>query len=157
MNIDINLIVRYLKFARHLYVQPGKFKMELWRIISIYIQYNKWKISRLLRLILYQQLFFFKEIITLLFIVSNFHIIKGTWVQRLILCFLGKCSRLKTLFIPSAIQIYTFDPIWGLILNGKLPSSAQVPSQLSWAELALISFPPAPGCLPGHPSGLVVK
>ena len=71
-------IVRYLKFARYLYVKPGKFKIELRRIISIDIQYKKWKISRLLRLILYQQLFFFKEIITLLFIVSNFHIIKRT-------------------------------------------------------------------------------
>ena len=52
-----------------------------------------------------------------------------------------------------------------LSLAQLLPSSAQAPAQLSWAELALISFPPAPtrpagrppGRLAAHPSRLVVK
>ena len=39
-------------------------------------------------------------------------------------------------------------------LNRKLlPSSAQAPAQLSWAELVLILFPPAPARPPGWPPG----
>ena len=34
-----------------------------------------------------------------------------------------------------------------------LPSSSQAPAQLSWAELALILFPPAPARPPAHPAG----
>jgi hypothetical protein len=33
-----------------------------------------------------------------------------------------------------------------------LPSSAQAPAKFSWAELALILFPPAPGRPPGRPA-----
>ena len=41
--------------------------------------------------------------------------------------------------------------------NLFLPSSAQAPAKFSWAELALILFPPAPARQPARPPGIVVK
>ena len=59
-------------------------------------------------------------------------------------------SRRRKYFYLSSIL---FSSSFSSRKTRMLPSSAQAPAQLSWAELALISFPPAPG----RPAGIIVK